>query len=644
LNNNSVLIEDLLKYKFISKIKIGPDNNHVVFIVKQASRDQNGYDANLYLFNLKDYQIKQLTFSGKVRYFLWNNQDNEILFIESKEDKEQGSPLYRISITDKGSDKICTLPRKVESLDIINKDTLIYTARVDISKYNGVDKGDCQVLDEIPFWKNDIGFINKCRVHLFLYNIQNMNEEELVQGFHDVISYDYRKDRVVYISREFRHKANQVNQLWLLNLSTRNSICLSRDEYLIERVHFLDNETVLILATDMKKYGIRQSREVYIYNINTKQVKNLTSGWDRMIGNYVTTDCCLENGPITRIQDSKLYILITERDSCYLDRIDDRGQIKRLVSTTGSVDSFDVRGNKIIFVALREGQLQEIYLLEKGKEIQLTSLNREIIGNRDICIPEYFFFTAEDGTKIDSWVMKPAGFSNKKSYPALLMIHGGPKTVYGSVFFHEMQVLTGKGYVIFYCNPRGSAGLGDAFADMQDNYGVIDYGDLMTLVDYIIENISYVDRGRLGVMGGSYGGFLTNWIVGHSSIFKAACSQRAIANWISKFCSTDTGYYINADRGTPWDEDKGEKLWWHSPLRYADKVKTPLLLIHSEEDYDVTFLESMQMFTALRYHGVESRLVLFFGENHNLSRTGKPRNRIRRLQEILSWFDHYLKK
>lgn len=410
----------------------------------------------------------------------------------------------------------------------------------------------------------------------------------------------------------------------------------------MERLHFLNDKTIVTLGTNMKKYGIRQSREVLTFNIETTQFKNLTPGWDRMVGNFVNTDCRHKVGPITRVQDSHLYILTTEGYSCYLEQVNERGKIIRLISTVGSVDSFDVRHNKIVFVALRDNKLQEVYLLKNGKERQLTHLNREIVSNRKISIPKHFTFTVKDENNIDSWIMKPFGYEHNKKYPAILMIHGGPKTVYGSVFFHELQVLTGQGYIVFYCNPHGSAGKGDAFADIHDTYAKIDYRDIMALVDYVIENYSFIDKDRIGVMGGSYGGFLTNWIITHSNFFKVACSQRGIANWISKFCSTDTGYFMNADRGTPWEEDKGEKLWWHSPIRYSNKVKTPLLLIHSEEDYNVTFLESIQMFTALRYHGVESKLVLFSGENHNLSRTGKPRNRILRLKEILSWFNKYL--
>lgn len=621
---------------------MGSYNNYVSFIVKQASSDQFRYDTDIYIINLTNYRITKLTNSVKVTQYVWSNRGQEILYIDSVVDNEDRSPLYQISITDKTLKKICLLPRTVIFMSMIDDKTLLYTAWVNLNDTTDVIKGDYRILNEIPFWENGKGFRNRCRIHLFLYNIESREEQELVKGYNDVISYDYRNNQVVYVSKEYENKAGQTHQLWLLDLSTGRRICLSCNEYLMERVHFLNDKMIITLGTDMKKYGIRQSREVLAFKLKTTQFKNLTPGWDRMIGNFVNTDCRHGGGPITRVQDSHLYILITEGDSCYLEQVNERGKIKRLISVTGSVDSFDVRHNKIVFVALRDNKLQEVYLLKNGNERQLSNLNSEIVSNREISDPEHFTFKSKDGNNIDSWIMKPFDYNHNRKYPAILMIHGGPKTVYGSVFFHELQVLTGQGYAVFYCNSHGSAGRGDAFADMHDTYAEIDYGDIMTLVNHVIKNYSFIDKDCLGVMGGSYGGFLTNWIVTHSNIFKVACSQRGIANWISKFCSGDTGYFINADRGTPWEEDQGEKLWWHSPLRYANNVKTPLLLVHAEEDYNVTFLESIQMFTALQYHGVDSKLVLFSGENHNLSRTGKPRNRILLLQEILSWFKKYL--
>ena len=239
--------------------------------------------------------------------------------------------------------------------------------------------------------------------------------------------------------------------------------------------------------------------------------------------------------------------------------------------------------------------------------------------------------------------MYPLNFRENRKYPAILSIHGGPKTTFGNIFNHEMQLFAQKGYFVIYTNPRGSDGFGDDFSDIRGKYGTIDYDDLMKCLDNAIENISQIDILNLGVMGGSYGGFMTNWIIGHTDRFKAAISQRGISNWINKFVTTDIGFYFNEDQigATPWDNPK--KLWDCSPLRYANYVKTPTLFIHSQEDYRCYLPESISMFTALKYHGVDSKLVIFKGENHDLSRTGRPKSRFKRLQSMLDFFEDYLK-
>jgi len=323
--------------------------------------------------------------------------------------------------------------------------------------------------------------------------------------------------------------------------------------------------------------------------------------------------------------------------------MDLEGNLEKLTEEKGSVDGFDVYDGKVIFVGFRSLKLQELYKLENKKEIQITHFNGWVNKERKLSTPERLTFQTKEGITIEGWVMKPVDFEEGKKYPAILNIHGGPKTVYGEIFFHEMQYWANEGYAVFFCNPRGSDGRGNDFADIRGKYGTIDYEDIMKFTDVVLEKYPFIDKERVGVTGGSYGGFMTNWIIGHTNRFKAAVSQRSISNWISKFCTTDIGYFFVEDQqaATPWSDV--EKLWFHSPLKYADRVQTPTLFIHSEEDYRCWMAEGIQMFTALKYHGVESKLCLFKGENHELSRSGKPKHRIRRLKEITNWFNRFLK-
>jgi len=246
------------------------------------------------------------------------------------------------------------------------------------------------------------------------------------------------------------------------------------------------------------------------------------------------------------------------------------------------------------------------------------------------------------GVRVDGWVLLPQDFDPAKTYPAVFDIHGGPKTVYGPIFYHEMQYWANEGWIVFFCNPTGSDGRGNAFADIRGKYGTIDYENLMDFCDGVLDAYPQIDRSRVAVTGGSYGGFMSNWILGHTDRFACIGTQRSISNWISFSGTSDIGPYFGSDQMAA-DLTDVNKLWFHSPLAYAQNAKTPTLFIHSDEDYRCPLSEGMQLFTALVQKGVPARMCVFHGENHELSRGGKPLHRARRLKELTDWFTTYTK-
>ena len=276
-----------------------------------------------------------------------------------------------------------------------------------------------------------------------------------------------------------------------------------------------------------------------------------------------------------------------------------------------------------------------------NSEVVTDCFSGSVTGQR--MVGETLYFLNTDGVDIDGFVMKPVGYEPGKRYPGILHIHGGPKMVFGPGFHHEMQLWAVSGFFVCYCNPRGSCGKGNAFADLQGKYGEVDFRDLMEFTDEVLRRYPEIDADRMGVAGGSYGGFMTNWVIGHTDRFRCAVSQRSIANYVGDYLLSDIGYYYVPDQqlGTIWEHP--ERLWKASPLTYADRVKTPTLFIHADKDYRCTLANGLEMFAALKLHGVESKLCMFYGEDHGLSREGKPSNRISRLSEILRWMDEHLK-
>ena len=301
-------------------------------------------------------------------------------------------------------------------------------------------------------------------------------------------------------------------------------------------------------------------------------------------------------------------------------------------------------GSLLAFAATDPVTPAEVFVAgaDGGGERQLTDLNRQWREEVALSRPERFRY-ARAGFEIDGWVMKPFGLRPGTKSPALLNIHGGPHAQYGCGFFDEFQVYAGAGYVVIYTNPRGSQGYGEAFtrAVIRD-WGGGDYADVMAGLDEALRRCDFIDAERLGVMGGSYGGFLASWIVGQTGRFKAACSERAVNDQWGMFGTSDIGHLFNAiELGIlPW-EDLSEYLD-RSPVTHAKHVATPLLIIHSEDDLRCPIGQAEQLFVALKKLGRDVLFVRFPDENHELSRSGKPRHRLARFRFILDWFAKYL--
>ena len=273
---------------------------------------------------------------------------------------------------------------------------------------------------------------------------------------------------------------------------------------------------------------------------------------------------------------------------------------------------------------------------------RLTEVNAALLAEAQVAEPEEFTFTGADGWELQGWTLRPAGSNREEPLPAILEIHGGPAAMYGSSFFLEFQLLAARGYAVVYVNPRGSTGYGRVFSGAVINdWGGKDFADIMAGLDAAIER-GGIDASRLGVAGGSYGGFMTNWAVSHSDRFKAGVTMRCVANMATMFGVSDIGWSLTIDElsATPWDDL--DRLMRFSPITYVKDIHTPLLILHSDNDLRCPLEQSQQMYSALKFLGETTRMVIFEGQSHDLSRTGNPRSRVRRLNEIVGGFEQYI--
>jgi dipeptidyl aminopeptidase/acylaminoacyl peptidase len=316
-----------------------------------------------------------------------------------------------------------------------------------------------------------------------------------------------------------------------------------------------------------------------------------------------------------------------------------------LVAGRVSVASFDLAGGTLVHATTRGMEMRQLY----NGEQRLTDVGRAFVDGRELVQPEHFTAISADGTELDAWLVRPAGFVPDKRYPTLLSIHGGPFSQYPSSFFDEFQVFAGAGYAVLYANPRGSSGYSEEWGRAicgpiagGPGWGTVDYEDVMGVVDTALDRYDCLDPERLGVIGGSYGGFMTSWIVSHTNRFKAACSERAVNHLLSAFGSSDLFWLFSRHfGGTPYDD---MQAWLdRSPAAHATAIETPLLILHSEDDLRCNVEQAEHLFVALRLQRKPVELVRFPAEGHELSRSGSPVHRVARFEVILEWFDRHLK-
>ena len=414
-----------------------------------------------------------------------------------------------------------------------------------------------------------------------------------------------------------------------------------------------DGKTIAFLAKPKLRSG--NHSEVFIIDALTPQAVPhcLTGEFEGGCSDWTNSDMTNEQmmpAPVWSTDCKTLYILAAQRGSTRVYAVDREGAGKQPPTLTPGnmhVLDFSIDQSRSTAAILIENptHVAEIFVSSisaPGELRQLTTFNDALFDELELATPEYMPYTGVDGWPMDGWILKPRDFDASKKYPLIVEIHGGPNTQYGYGFMHEMQMLAAAGYVVLFTNPRGSLGYGRDFAlAVRGEWAEKDLLDIMAGVDAVIQK-GYIDEQRLGVIGGSYGGFMTSWLIGHTDRFRAAVADRSVIDRFSFFGSSDIGWDFTDDdmEVAPWDDP--ERYMRMSPITYVKNIHTPVLIIHSESDLRCNIEQSEQLFAALKYLGRETLFVRFEGQSHGLSRGGHPKLRQERLRHIRAWFEKYL--
>ena len=651
-----VQLDDFLQFKFLSNLNVSKDGSRVLYVKHTPDKENDNYQSDIEMID--NNKTISLTSSHDVSGYVFLDNDT-IIFPTTREKSEKErlekgeefTSFYKLPLTGGESVKAFEIPYPVSKIEKLNDDEYILLIGYDTRYGHLIDDGKkeemlkkkdslkgFEVLTSIPFVMNGGGYTNKKVTRLYRYNSKEDKLTPLTDPTIDVYDFEIHpaNDKLLFIASKAISRPTLKESLWEVNLSNNNCTELVEEKAYSMAGAFYYKDNILFMANKEVTHGNNENIKFFLYNKESNAVEFLINP-DMSTWNSVGSDCRYGGGRSQKVVDDKFYFLSTVDEFASL-YVYDGSEIKKVHSINGSIDCFDIFGDTIYYVGMNNSDLQEVYKCD-STVTKLSNANTAL-KDKYVAKPQEVLFE-NDGINFKGWVLLPYDYNPNKSYPAILDIHGGPKTVYGTVYYHEMQAWASLGYFVFFTNPRGSDGRGNDFMNIFGKYGTIDYDDLMKFTDVVLDKYQAIDKSRVGVTGGSYGGFMTNWIITHTNRFSAAATQRSISNWISMYGTSDIGFHFTEDqnKGNVWDTP--EKLWEHSPLKYVKNVKTPTLIIHSDEDYRCPEEQGKQFFTALVDLGVKTRMVLFHGENHELSRSGKPNNRLVRLQEISDWMNKY---
>jgi len=657
--------DDFTNIAVYSDPQVSPNGSTYAFVSTTVNEEKE-YISHLYLQSLQEKTLTQWTFGNEKNSHPRFSPDGSQLVFQSN---RSGTPqLWLMNINGGEAKQLTTFKHGATNPVWTNDGTkIIFTSMLDndddVKTQAELTKEEKEklreekekqplIVNELKYKSDAQGFHDEKRSQLIMYDLENDTLTQLTKGqahhsFQD-ISPD---DKYILFFANLNEEADYelTNDLYFLNTSTLEIEQLTNGNGGYQSAHFSPSGDKIACLGHEYEFSGATLNELYIFNVQSKERTCLSSNWDFQLGDAMIGDMRLgtsETGPVWSKDEKYLYFIGTDSGATGLYQVDLDGELTALYREDTHVFGFSYDKSKNAFILGMSTPTNpcDFYLLEnESKLTRLTEANQSFLDEVALSTPEPLIVTAEDGWEVQGWLLKPYGFEEGKKYPFVLEVHGGPHAMYGQTFFHELQLLAAKGYVVLYTNPRGSHGYGQKFVDaVRADYGGKDYTDLMSAVDYVIKQYSFIDETRLGVTGGSYGGFMTNWIVGHTDRFKAAVTQRSICNWLSFYGVSDIGYFF-----TKWElghhllEDP-KKLWEFSPLKYVENVKTPLLILHGELDFRCPIEQGEQLFIALKHLRKNVEFVRFPGANHELSRSGHPDMRIERLNHIVRWFEKHL--
>ncbi len=660
--------EDLLRIRFVSDPQISPDGSTILFTHKKVG-EKNNYHAELWTTATDgETEARAFTSSGKDGHGRWSPDGSQVAFVRGS---ETGSQIFLIPSGGGEARKLTSFPEGTiasfqwspdgSRLAVSFRETAPeWTSEAKKARAESGGTTPPWVIDD-PWYRLDgDGYFGAQRFEIYTVDAESGAHEKLYSDVTGDYSFTWSPDGRELAVASNRHKKALMEpwhtSIYRVNASTGR----------VREIKGLPEgpKTALEWSPDGKTiaYAGREGHddvyspdnlELWICDVDSGRTRCLTKDTDYCLLAIALTDTSAATfgASIRWSPNSKdIYVLLGWHGESHVARIARRGgELEWVTSgkTLHSIGNFDDAGEHLAMSQGSPTRFDEIAVGEFDRwnrfgVRRLTDLNGPLLSEVHIAKPENHWVRTEDGNRVQVWALFPPHKAKRGRFPAVLEIHGGPHAMYSIGLFHEFQVLCGKGYAVFFSNPRGSKGYGEEHcAAIRGSWGGADWVDIEAVTEFM-QSHKNVNEKRMGVMGGSYGGYMTNWVIGHTRAYRGAITDRCVSNLVSAAGNSDFPQVPDSYwPGNHWD--KSEFLWERSPVKYLGKCKTPTLIIHSEGDLRCNVEQGEQVHSILSLRGVPTRFVRYPREtSHGMSRGGPPDMRIHRLGEILAWWERWL--